>query len=83
MSKVHLYSEFENGVVAGGKIDKVRLVGGIGLLILLIACINFMHLSTARSQKRSKEVGVRKVIGGMEVLECHQNTSPGDRGNSS
>ncbi|WP_324759463.1 ABC transporter permease [Sphingobacterium thalpophilum] len=63
MSKVHLYSEFENGVVSGGKIDKVQLVAGIGLLILLIACINFMNLSTARSQKRSREVGVRKVIG--------------------
>lgn len=63
MSKAHLYSEFENGIATGGKIEQVRLVGGIGLLILLIACINFVNLSTARSQKRSREVGVRKVIG--------------------
>jgi len=63
MSKWHLYSNFENGIPTGGKIERVRLVAGIGLLILLIACINFMNLSTARSQKRSREVGVRKVIG--------------------
>lgn len=63
VSKMHLYSRFENGVVAGGKIEQVRLVAGIGLLILLIACVNFINLSTARSQKRAKEVGVRKVIG--------------------
>ncbi len=63
LSKTHLYDKFENGVPAGGQIKQVRLVAGIGLLILLIACINFINLSTARSQKRAKEVGVRKVIG--------------------
>lgn len=60
---MHLYSRFEQGVPAGGKIDQVKLVAGIGLLILLIACINFINLSTARSQKRAKEVAIRKVVG--------------------
>lgn len=64
VSETHLYSRFENGRPVGGKIEEVRLVVFIGILILLIACINFMNLSTARSQKRAKEVGVRKVIGG-------------------
>lgn len=63
MSKMHLYNHFENGVPVGGLIDQVRLVAGIGLLILFIACINFVNLATARSQKRGKEVGVRKVVG--------------------
>lgn len=63
MSKMHLYSKFEQGIPVGGKIDQVKLVAGIGLLILLIACINFINLSTARSQKRAKEVAVRKVVG--------------------
>ncbi|MEO7313778.1 MAG: ABC transporter permease [Ginsengibacter sp.] len=63
MSKWHLYSRFENGKVAGGRIEIVHLLMLIGGLILLIACINFMNLSTAQSQKRAKEVGVRKVIG--------------------
>jgi len=63
VSKMHLYSRFEQGVPAGGKIDQVKLVAGIGLLILLIACINFINLSTARSQKRAKEVAIRKVVG--------------------
>lgn len=63
VSKWHLYSRFENGKVAGGRIEVVHLLMLIGGLILLIACINFMNLSTAQSQKRAKEVGVRKVIG--------------------
>ena len=64
LGKRHLYSKFENGVPAGGLIESLRLFGVIAGLILLIACINFMNLSTARSGKRAKEVGVRKVIGG-------------------
>ncbi|MDM1294837.1 ABC transporter permease [Sphingobacterium sp. N143] len=63
VSKMHLYSKFEQGIPVGGKIDQVRLVAGIGLLILLIGCINFINLSTARSQKRAKEVAVRKIVG--------------------
>lgn len=63
LSKMHLYSKFEQGVPVGGKIDQVKLVAGLGFLILLIACINFVNHSTARSQKRAKEVAVRKVVG--------------------
>ncbi len=63
ITKWHLYSKFENGVVAGGRIEYVRLVTIIALFILLIACINFMNLSTARSEKRAREVGIRKVVG--------------------
>jgi putative ABC transport system permease protein len=59
----NLYSKFENGKVAGGYIDYVVMFSIIGLLVLIIACINFMNLSTARSSKRAKEVGVRKAIG--------------------
>jgi ABC-type antimicrobial peptide transport system permease subunit len=65
LSKWHLYSKFENGQVAGGRIEIVRLFGIIAGFILLIACINFMNLSTARSEKRAKEVGIRKVAGAL------------------
>ncbi len=63
LSKVHLYTKWENGQAVGGRIDILRLFFFIALLVLLIACINFINLSTARSAKRAKEVGVRKVTG--------------------
>ncbi|WP_396636668.1 ABC transporter permease [Maribacter sp. R77961] len=59
----YLYGEFENGEEVGGRIAIIRLFSIIAFIILLIACINFMNLSTARSEKRAKEVGIRKVIG--------------------
>ena len=65
MSKWRLYSDFENGVNTGGYIEFVWLFGIIGAFVILLACINFMNLSTARSEKRAKEVGIRKVVGSL------------------
>lgn len=59
----YLYSKFENGVVAGGRIDYVRIMSVVAVFILLVASINFMNLTTARSSRRSKEIGLRKVMG--------------------
>ncbi|HEU0063957.1 MAG TPA: FtsX-like permease family protein, partial [Flavisolibacter sp.] len=64
MSKWRLYNEFANGKPTGnGRINQVHMLSGIAWIILFIACINFMNLSTANAQKRAKEVGVRKVLG--------------------
>ena len=59
----YLHSAFKNGYVDGGRIEYVRLFSIVAVFILLVACINFMNLATARSTKRAREVGVRKVIG--------------------
>lgn len=61
--RAHLYSRVENGRLTGGLISMVRMFSVIAVFILLIACINFMNLSTARSERRAREVGIRKVVG--------------------
>ena len=64
MNDWHLRDEFDNGIqTGGGQIEYVHMFSVIAWIILLIACINFMNLATARSEKRAREVGVRKVLG--------------------
>ena len=65
ITDLHLYGDFKNGKVIGGRIEYVRIFSTVALFILLIACINFMNLATARSVIRAKEVGVRKVVGAL------------------
>ncbi|GAB2544181.1 ABC transporter permease [Spirosoma aerophilum] len=65
MSRWHLYADFKDGVNIGGLITFVWLFGCIAVIVLLLACINFMNLSTARSEKRAKEVGIRKAVGSL------------------
>jgi hypothetical protein len=65
MDKWHLHNEFRDGKPSGGRIQFVWLFGTIAVFVLLLACINFMNLSTARSEKRAKEVGIRKTMGSL------------------
>lgn len=72
MTDWHLRSKYENGVNTGGQIDTVWMFGIIGAFVLLLACINFMNLSTARSEKRAREVGVRMTMGSKRVQLINQ-----------
>jgi putative ABC transport system permease protein len=72
MSRWHLFDEFKNGQNSGGQIRFVWLFGTIGFFVLLLACINFMNLSTARSERRAKEVGIRKAIGSVRNQLVYQ-----------
>ena len=65
ITDLHLYSEYKNGKSVGGRIEYVRIFSIVALFILLIACINFMNLATARASMRAKEIGVRKVVGAL------------------
>jgi ABC-type antimicrobial peptide transport system permease subunit len=59
----YLYSDWENGKQTGGRIEYVKIFSLVAIIILVIACINFMNLATARSLRRAREIGVRKVVG--------------------
>ena len=65
MRKWNLYNQFKNGINTGGNIQYVWLFGIIGIFVLILACINFMNLATARSERRAKEVGIRKTVGSL------------------
>ncbi len=71
-SDMYLWSDFENGVLVGGRIDYVRIFLLVALFIILIASINFMNLATARSVQRSREIGVRKAVGSTRSLLAYQ-----------
>ncbi|MEP2670470.1 MAG: ABC transporter permease [Cyclobacteriaceae bacterium] len=72
MEKWYLYSNFKNGKNIGGKIQFVWIFGIVGVFVLFLACINFMNLSTARGEKRSKEIGIRKVMGSVRSQLANQ-----------
>ncbi|MCF0057947.1 ABC transporter permease [Dyadobacter sp. CY356] len=71
-SSGYLYGKYENGLTAGGRIEYVRLFSIIAVFILLIACINFMNLSTAKASGRMKEVGIKKAIGAYRETLVYQ-----------
>jgi putative ABC transport system permease protein len=65
MDRWHLYTKYANGWMDGDRLRIVLLFAIIGIFVLLLACINFMNLSTARSERRAREVGIRKTVGGL------------------
>jgi ABC-type antimicrobial peptide transport system permease subunit len=69
---VYLHGSFKNGKIVGGRIEYVRLFSIVAVFILLIACINFMNLTTARSVNRAKEIGIRKVVGAVRPALVRQ-----------
>jgi ABC-type antimicrobial peptide transport system permease subunit len=69
---VYLHSNFRDGRIEGGRIEYVRLFSIVAVFILLIACINFMNLTTARSVGRAKEIGIRKVVGAVRPALIRQ-----------
>lgn len=71
-SSLYLYGEYENGIQAGGRIEYVRLISFIVLLILFIACINFINLATAKASQRMKEIGVKKSMGASKRSLAYQ-----------
>lgn len=72
VGETYLHSTFKNGQIAGGRIEYVRLFSIVAIFILLIACINFMNLTTARSVKRAREIGIRKVVGAVRPALIRQ-----------
>jgi putative ABC transport system permease protein len=72
MNDWHLYNEFKDGKNTGGRIQYVWMFGIIDVFVLLLACINFMNLSTARSEKRAREVGIRKAVGSLRSQLIYQ-----------
>src|SRR6202041_3047889 len=69
---IYLHSNFTNGKIDGGRIEYVHLFSVVAIFILCIACINFMNLTTARSVKRAKEIGIRKVVGAVRPALIRQ-----------
>lgn len=72
MERWRMYNQFKQGIEQDGKIKNIRLFTSIAWLVLLIACINFMNLSTARSEKRAKEVSMRKIVGAKKKTLIYQ-----------
>lgn len=72
LTEMRLYSRFENGVPAGGRIEIMRLLAVLGIFLIAIACINFINLCTARAQRRAKEVAIRKITGAFRMALVSQ-----------